>query len=107
MTQLRLYVLLAIGKAPLHGYAIGKEIAERSEGRLDPSTGALYQALKRLADEGMVKAVDTPKDASTDLRRNYFEITAAGRRALSAELQRLESLVDFARRGRLLRGKRS
>lgn len=107
MTELRLYILLALGSGPAHGYALGKEIQERSAGRLDPSTGALYQALKRLTDDGLVKAVAAPAGETGDARRNYFAITPAGRRELSGELQRLDDLISLARRRKLYGGSRS
>lgn len=100
LTELTLHVLLAVGRGIAHGYAIGKDIQERSEGRLDPTTGALYQALKRLADEGLIKPVAAPA-GGVDTRRKYFALTSAGRRALAAEVKRLEAIVKLARKRRL------
>jgi DNA-binding PadR family transcriptional regulator len=100
LTDLSLYVLLAVGQGSSHGYAIGKDIEARSGGRLDPTTGALYQALRRLAVEGLVKPVAAPR-GETDERRKYFALTAAGRRAVAAEVRRLESVVALARERRL------
>lgn len=100
LTELTLQVLLALGEGAAHGYAIGKEIEERTAGRLDPSTGALYQALRRLTEEGLVRSVASPA-SETDPRRKYFAITAAGRRAVGSEVQRLESLVSLARERKL------
>ena len=51
LSDLAFHVLLALGDGPSHGYAIGKDVDERSGGRLDPTTGALYQVLRRLAEE--------------------------------------------------------
>jgi DNA-binding PadR family transcriptional regulator len=95
LTELSLHVLLAVGDGAAHGYAIGKDIDERSGGRLDPTTGALYQALKRLTAEGLIRQVKVRE--STDPRRKYFALTAAGRRAVTAEMRRLEGLVTLAR----------
>lgn len=100
LTELTLHVLLAVGRGIAHGYAIGKDIQERSEGRLDPTTGALYQALKRLADEGLIKPVAAPT-GEVDTRRKYFALTPAGRRAVAAEVKRLEAIVKLARKRRL------
>jgi PadR family transcriptional regulator, regulatory protein PadR len=96
MTELSLYVLLAVAEGPAHGYAIGKEIQARSGGRLDPATGALYQALRRLAEQGLVEEVPPPAAAS-DERRRYFAMTAAGRSAAAAEVRRLDSIVALAK----------
>jgi len=99
LSDLAFHVLLALGDGPSHGYAIGKAIEEQSEGRLDPTTGALYQALKRLSDDGLVTAVDGPKD--TDPRRRYFALTTQGRKAAASEAARLDALVRTARKRRL------
>ncbi len=101
LTELSLNVLLAVGRGAAHGYAIGKDIEERSGGRLDPTTGALYQALKRLAHEGLLRPVAPPDDADVDARRKYFALTPAGRKMLTAEIRRLEGLVELARARRL------
>jgi len=100
MGELAFHILLALGDAPAHGYAIGKDIEQRSGGRLDPTTGALYQALKRLTEEGLVRPVPQPA-GETDARRKYFALTAAGRRAVAAEAQRLDALVRAAREKKL------
>ena len=60
LAELPFHILLALGDGPSHGYAIGQQIEEQSGGRLDPTTGALYQALRRLTEEGLVTPVDAP-----------------------------------------------
>src|SRR6476659_9050122 len=91
LSDLAFHILLALGDGPSHGYAIGKDVEERSGGRLDPTTGALYQALRRLEDDGLVAPAPSPR--GVDARRKYFALTAAGRRAASAEAERLHGLV--------------
>jgi DNA-binding PadR family transcriptional regulator len=99
LSDLAFHVLLALGEGPSHGYAIGKAVEEQSGGRLDPTTGALYQVLRRLADDDLIAEVDGPRDA--DARRRYFTLTPQGRRAASAEAARLDALVRTARKRRL------
>lgn len=99
LTDLTFHILLALGQGPAHGYAIGKEVEERSGGRMDPSTGALYQALRRLAQDGLVEAVKAPPE--TDARRKYFALTPPGRMAVASEAARLAALVEIARQRRL------
>jgi DNA-binding PadR family transcriptional regulator len=99
LSDLAFHVLLALGEGPAHGYAIGKAVEEQSGGRLDPTTGALYQVLRRLADDDLIGEVDGPRDA--DSRRRYFTLTPQGRRAASAEAARLDALVRTARKRRL------
>ena len=99
LPDLVFHVLLALGPGPSHGYAIGKDVEEQSVGRLDPTTGALYQVLRRLTEDGMVTPVDGPGDV--DSRRKYFALTKAGRRAAAQEAERLAALVRAARQRKL------
>lgn len=105
MTELTFHVLLALGNSKAHGYAIGKDVQERSGGRLDPTTGALYQVLKRLADEGLIRSAAPPMGEGVDPRRKYFQLTPAGREAAAAEIERLEGLVATGRQRRLHRAR--
>ena len=99
LSDLDFHVLLALGEGPSHGYAIGKAIEDQSGGRLDPTTGALYQALRRLAEGKLIAEVDGPRDV--DARRRYFTLTPQGRKAAAAEAARLDALVRTARKRRL------
>lgn len=99
LSDLAFHVLLALGDGPSHGYAIGKYVAEQSAGRLDPTTGALYQTLRRLAVDGLIAPADGPGDA--DVRRKYFVLTRQGRRAAAGEADRLHALVRAARQRKL------
>ena len=99
MTDLEFHVLLAVGDGPSHGYAIGKFVEQQSDGRLDPTTGALYQTLRRLSEQGLIEAADGPGE--TDVRRKYFALTRQGRRVAGAEAQRLDGLVRAARQRKL------
>lgn len=102
LSDLAFHVLLALADGPLHGYAIGKEVEEQSGGRLDPTTGTLYQVLQRLATDGLIIPAKAPRGA--DERRKYFVLTARGRQAASAETGRLDALVRVARKRKLYPG---
>src|SRR5439155_11000156 len=99
VTDLAFHILIALGNGPAHGYAIGKDVEEQSGGRLDPSTGALYQPLHRLKEEGLIASAEPPD--RSDERRRYFQLTERGRRAAEAEARRLNALVRTARKRRL------
>lgn len=96
LSDLGFHVLLALGDGSAHGYAIGKDVEERSGGRLDPTTGTLYQVLQRLAEDGLIASTRSP--AGADERRKYFALTAQGRRAAAEEAGRLDALVRAARK---------
>lgn len=99
MSDLEFHILLALGNGPSHGYAIGKDVEEQSAGRLDPTTGALYQALKRLSEDGLIAPAAAPDDA--DPRRKYFALTRQGRRVAAKEATRLNALLQAARQRKL------
>jgi DNA-binding PadR family transcriptional regulator len=101
MTEFEFQVLIALGDGPAHGYAIGKDIADRTGGRFGPTTGSLYQTLKRLKEGALVREASPPTTAGRDGRRRYFALTPAGRRAVAAEIARLEMLVAVGRERRL------
>jgi DNA-binding PadR family transcriptional regulator len=96
LSELPFQILLALGSGASHGYGIGKEIAERTSGRLNPTTGSLYQSLKRLRDDGLIEEA-SPEDATGDSRRKYFQFTQLGRRVMALEVERLQELVSLAR----------
>jgi DNA-binding PadR family transcriptional regulator len=81
-------VLLSVADAPRHGYAIQREIEERTGQRLGP--GTLYGALARLEDAGLIAPL------STRDRRRPYRITAAGRRELSRDLGHARALTAWA-----------
>jgi DNA-binding PadR family transcriptional regulator len=99
LSDLAFHILLALGEGPSHGYSIGKNIEERSRGRLDPTTGTLYQVLQRMAADGLIAPARSP--AGTDERRKYFTLTVQGRRAAAEEAGRLDALVRAARKHKL------
>ena len=57
MREPTFYVLTALLRGPLHGYAIMKRAEELSGGRVRLATGTLYTALDRLTAEGHVQLV--------------------------------------------------
>jgi DNA-binding PadR family transcriptional regulator len=103
LSNLSFHILLALGDASSHGYAIGKEIEERSGGKLNPTTGGLYQALKRLGEDGLVEHTAS-SSRSTDSRRQYFRLTKLGRQVAALEAARLNELVAVARDKELFTG---
>ena len=79
-----------------HGYAIKKDVERRTSNDVRLGSTSLYRLLAQLLDEGRI-AERTPAPSEPDQRRRYYRITAAGRRALAAELARLERVLVAAR----------
>ena len=89
-------ILLSLVPMPRHGYAIMQEVRALSGGRVDLSTGTLYGALKRFLDLGWIDPVE-PGDGSPARGAKCYRLTDGGRRALAAEVARLEELIGAAR----------
>jgi DNA-binding PadR family transcriptional regulator len=95
MTPATLHILLALAGGELHGYALMREVAAQSDGAVKLGPGTLYAALARMLDAGLIAEVDGP---AGDERRRSYRLTARGRAAADAEVERLRGLVRRARR---------
>lgn len=84
-----LLVLLALSDGPKHGYAITADVAERTGIRLGP--GTLYGSLAKLEKLGLIAALPS------DDRRRPYEITATGKVAFEAQLERWSRVVETGR----------
>ena len=90
--------MLALADQERYGLGIVQEVERRTEGRVRLGPGTLYNTLKRLLTDGAIEEVGSAERAGEDdSRRNYYRITAAGRRLVEAEAERLAQLVDVAR----------
>jgi transcriptional regulator len=93
---LEMLVLKSLLRGPLHGYAVAEWIHQTSQQLLKVEEGALYPALHRLELRGLLKA---EWGASENNRRaKFYQLTAEGRKKLSAESQRwarLSAAVAF------------
>lgn len=83
---LDILVLRTLESGPLHGYAIGRSLREGSEGVLAVEEGALYPALHRLEDRGLLEAEWGKTD--TGRRAKFYRLTPAGHEHLEAESER-------------------
>jgi DNA-binding PadR family transcriptional regulator len=104
LTPAMFHVLLALAGDDLHGYAILKEVALRTGGEVQLSTGTLYGIIKRLLNDGLIAELrQRPAAAEDDERRRYYRLTAKGREVAAVEAARLEKVVALARSRRLLK----
>jgi DNA-binding PadR family transcriptional regulator len=97
------HILLALADDELHGYAIMKGVAARSEGAVRLGPGTLYGALKRLLEAGLVEESGERTDPERgDERRRYYRLTPLGLSVVRAEAHRLDAMVRAARREKLI-----
>lgn len=91
------HILLSLGEGERHGYALKREILQRTGGKLNLGSGVLYGTISRMLDEGLIEeSPERPDPHLDDARRRYYRITTLGRRVARAEAARLRGLVRLA-----------
>ncbi|WP_042355614.1 PadR family transcriptional regulator [Bacillus rubiinfantis] len=88
LTEAVYYILLSLYQ-PLHGYGMMQHIKELSHGRVTLGAGTLYGAINSLLAKGWIHPVDTNESS----RKKQYQITDAGKQAISQELLRLKELI--------------
>jgi DNA-binding PadR family transcriptional regulator len=74
---LALFILHSLDQQPKSGYALLKQIEEKTEGVWVPSKGTLYPILKQLEEEGLIRVGEIGKRSKT-----IFELTPDGEETL-------------------------
>jgi DNA-binding PadR family transcriptional regulator len=95
------HILLALADEDHHGYAIMRDIEDRTDGVVKVGPGMLYGSIKWLVADGFIEEA-AKKGKAEDERRKYYRLTANGRGLLKAEASRLEAAVGLARSRRVL-----
>ena len=83
---LELMVLQTLRWGPMHGYAVGQWITKKSGGKLDVEEGALYPALHRLENRGLVESEWGTTESNRQAK--FYQLTRRGRRHLGTEAAR-------------------
>ena len=98
LTPAEFQVLLALADGEKHGYAIGKEVAARTDRQVQLRAATLYTVIKRLLENGYIhESAARPDPDVDDERRRYYRLTAQGRASAEAEALRLEATARQAR----------
>jgi DNA-binding PadR family transcriptional regulator len=88
-------VLLVLADDERHGYGIVQDIADRTDGKVKLLPGNLYAVLRRLMESGLLaESSRRPAEDLDDQRRRYYCITKLGERVLTADAERMKSLVQ-------------
>ena len=91
------HILLTLAEGERHGYALKREIARRTDGKLKLGAGVLYGSIGKMLAQGLIEESDERPDPHLDdERRRYYRITAFGRRVAQAEAARMRDLVQLA-----------
>jgi DNA-binding PadR family transcriptional regulator len=103
LTPAAFHILLVLAGGENHGYAIMREVAEHTGGKMRLGPGSLYGTIKRMLADGWIEESDERPDPQLDdERRRYYRLTGVGRKLVQAEAERLEQLVNIARGKKLL-----
>jgi DNA-binding PadR family transcriptional regulator len=91
------HILLSLGAGERHGYAIKREVAARTGGKLKLGPGVLYGSIAKLLELELIEeAEDRPDPHLDDERRRYYRITKLGRKVMQAEAARMSELAKLA-----------
>src|ERR1700690_2173181 len=91
------HMLLSLMDGERHGYALKREILQRTDKRVNLGSGALYGAINKMLEQGLIVESDERPDSHLDdERRRYYRITSLGRRVAQAEAVRMRQLVEMA-----------
>jgi DNA-binding PadR family transcriptional regulator len=96
------HILLALAEEDRHGYALMRDIDERTGGLVRVGPGMLYGSIRWLVADGLIHEVSSRSRDREDERRRFYRLTAVGRSVLEAEARRLEAAVKLARSRRVL-----
>jgi PadR family transcriptional regulator PadR len=77
-----LIILTLLSQREMHGYEIGKQIEELSDGVLRFEMASLYPALYRMLQKGWLEAYWETSPAGR--KRRYYRLTKNGRRQIRA-----------------------
>jgi DNA-binding PadR family transcriptional regulator len=92
------HILMAVAEEDRHGYAILREVEQRTGGDVKLSAGTLYRSIQRMLEQGLlIETRERPAPEEDDERRRYYRITPFGTAVARAEATRLASLLKLAR----------
>jgi PadR family transcriptional regulator, regulatory protein PadR len=90
---LDLLILKALSLQPMHGWAISQRLEQLSGDALRVGAGSLYPALQRLEERGWLHS--DWGVTQENRRAKYYELTAAGQRALGDESRSWQGYVQM------------
>jgi DNA-binding PadR family transcriptional regulator len=91
------HILISLADGERHGYALKREIAQRTAGKIRLGPGVLYGSIAKMLDQGLIEESDERPDPHLDdERRRYYKLTPFGRRVAHAEAARMRDLVNLA-----------
>jgi PadR family transcriptional regulator, regulatory protein PadR len=87
-----LVVLSLLSGGPMYGYALSKEAAAKSQGKVRLTPGVLYPLLRALEIQGLVVSsweevkADAALESAAGRKRKWYRLSARGRRRLGQRI---------------------
>ena len=76
LTPAAFHIMLVLADGENHGYAIMREVAENTQGKMRLGPGSLYGTIKRMLADGWIEETDERPDPQLDdERRRYYRLT--------------------------------
>ena len=93
------FILLSLAERDRHGSGIVRDVLALTGGDLRLWPVTLYGSLDELRENGWIRELDGAPEKGEDRgHRRWFRITPQGRRALAAEMERMQTLVAVTQR---------
>ena len=89
---LDILILKTLSREPMHGYAISRCIRDTTDNVFTVEEGALYPALRRLEQKGLLRARWRKTDTGREAK--FYALTPAGRRQLETGLAAWHRYVE-------------
>src|SRR4030095_2316166 len=94
-----LFILLSLADRDRHGSGIVRDVLDLTGGELRLWPVTLYGSLDELREHSWTRELPSgPDEEENRGHRRWFRITPQGRRALAAEIERMNALVTVAQR---------
>jgi DNA-binding PadR family transcriptional regulator len=91
------YMLVSLSQGDRHGYALKREILQRTGGKMNLGSGVLYGTINKMLERGWIEeSGERPDPHLDDARRRYYRITPLGLQVVEAEADRMRELVRLA-----------
>ena len=93
------FILLSLADRDRHGSGIVRDVLDLTGGELRLWPVTLYGSLDELRENSWIRELASGPDEDENRgHRRWFRITPQGRRALAAEIERMNALVTVAQR---------
>jgi DNA-binding PadR family transcriptional regulator len=93
------FILLSLAERDRHGSGIVRDVLDLTGGDLRLWPVTLYGSLDELRENSWIRELGAaPVEDEDRGHRRWFRITPQGRRALTAEIDRMQTVVTVAKR---------